>query len=103
MSVQLRKESGEPRGQRVPWCGHRANLYPMLRALTLPTAKNPKLEVTNFLQPPETLNLVKQCRWRPWENRSTGGKGKEISNAGVLCGRGTGKKITKVALEVNLL
>ena len=71
----------------------RANLCPMLRALTLPTAKNPKLEVTNFLQPPETLNLVKQCRWRPWENRKyRRERERNESNAGVLWGRGDWKK-----------
>lgn len=80
----------------------------MLRTLTLPTVKNPNLEVTNFLQPPETLTWLSNAAGDVGKTESTGGKGKEMKAMQVYVWGGWGrgnweKKSPKVALEVNLL
>ena len=81
--------SPEVRGS--PWCGHRANPCPMLRNLTLPTVKNPNLEVSNFLQPPETLTWLSNAAGDLGKTESTGGKGKEMKAMQVYVWGGWGR------------
>lgn len=89
------------RSEGSPRCGHRAKLCPMLRrsrhslwrALTLPTAKGPNSEVSNFLQVPEVLTWLSNVTGDLEKIKSTGGKGKEIKSMQMV--GETGKKITK--------
>ena len=73
----------------------------MLRTLTLPTVKNPNLEVSNFLQPPETLTWLSNAAGDLGKTESTGGKGKEMKAMQVYVwgGWGRGEKDTDVQRE----
>ena len=71
----------------------RRSRHSLWEALTLPTAKDPNSEVSNFHQVPEVLTWLSNATGDLGKIKSTGGKGKEIK-AMQMVGE-TGKKITK--------